>query len=120
MENKERVGDFVSGYKEITSVDEWKDVLKHSEEQKVLVLKHSTTCPISAKAHRAFQSYETPLEKYLVKVRESRDVSNQIESDLGITHESPQVFLIGDGKAVWNASHLQINETELAVALKSF
>lgn len=110
----------MADYKEISSVDEWKDVLKHSDDQKILVLKHSTTCPISAKAHRAFESFNTPLEKYLVKVRESRAVSNQIESDLGITHESPQVFLIGNGKAVWNASHYQINETELELAMKSF
>ena len=110
---------FVTSYKEITSVDEWKDVLKLSDAQKILVLKHSTTCPISARAFREFESFDTPLEKYLVKVRESRSVSNEMESDLGVKHESPQVFLVGDGKAVWNASHHQINRTELAIATKS-
>lgn len=109
----------MTGYKEITSVDEWKDVLKLSDTDKILILKHSTTCPISARAFHEFDSFDTPLEKYLVKVRESRTVSNEIESDLAIRHESPQVFLIGDGKAVWNASHNQINRTELAIATKS-
>ncbi|MCM3356655.1 MAG: bacillithiol system redox-active protein YtxJ [Psychrobacillus sp.] len=109
----------MTGYKEITSVDEWKEVLKLSDAQKILVLKHSTTCPISARAFREFESFDTPLEKYLVKVRESRSVSNEMESDLGVKHESPQVFLVGDGKAVWNASHHQINRTELAIATKS-
>ena len=109
----------MTSYKEITSVDEWKDVLKLSDAQKILVLKHSTTCPISARAFREFESFDTPLEKYLVKVRESRPVSNEMESDLGVKHESPQVFLVGDGKAVWSASHQQINRTELAVATKS-
>ena len=109
----------MTGYKEITSVDEWKEVLKLSDAQKILVLKHSTTCPISARAFREFESFDTPLEKYLVKVRESRSVSNEMESDLGVKHESPQVFLVGDGEAVWNASHQQINRTELAIATKS-
>lgn len=109
----------MTSYKEITNVDEWKDVLKLSEAQKILVLKHSTTCPISARAFREFESFETPLEKYLVKVRESRTVSDEMESDLRIKHESPQVFLIGDGKAVWNVSHHQISQTELAIATKS-
>ncbi|MEK4244627.1 bacillithiol system redox-active protein YtxJ [Psychrobacillus sp. FSL K6-2684] len=91
----------MSNFKEITNIEEWKDVLEQSKSHKLLLLKHSTTCPVSAHAYAEFTSFESPVEKYLVKVIESRAVSNEIEHDLGVKHESPQSFLIVDGKASW-------------------
>ncbi|HLR51831.1 MAG TPA: monothiol bacilliredoxin BrxC family protein [Candidatus Avamphibacillus sp.] len=34
----------------------------------------------------------------LVKVKESRPVSNKIEADLGVKHESPKIIYIKDQK----------------------
>ncbi|MBD7943145.1 MULTISPECIES: bacillithiol system redox-active protein YtxJ [Psychrobacillus] len=110
----------MSNFKEITNIEEWKDVLEQSKSHKLLLLKHSTTCPVSAHAYAEFTSFESPVEKYLVKVIESRAVSNEIEHDLGVKHESPQSFLIVDGKASWGASHWKITKKELANATESF
>ncbi|MDI2587519.1 bacillithiol system redox-active protein YtxJ [Psychrobacillus sp. NEAU-3TGS] len=103
-------------YTEIITVDQWKDVLEQSKEKAVIVFKHSTTCPISAYAYGEFTSFDSPVETYLVKVIEHRAVSNEIENDLGVRHESPQAFLIVDGRAVWNASHRKITNKELTKA----
>ncbi|SDM40961.1 bacillithiol system protein YtxJ [Psychrobacillus sp. OK028] len=103
----------MANYQEITSVDEWKKVLEQSSEKPVVVFKHSTTCPVSAHAYGEFNSFESPLARYLVKVIQHRPVSNEIASDLGIQHESPQAFVIANGKAVWNASHWKITKKEL-------
>lgn len=109
----------MAGYIEITSVSQWKEVLERSKEKEVLVFKHSTTCPVSAYAYEEFTSFQSPVETYLVKVIENRPVSNEIENDLGIRHESPQAFLISDGQALWNASHRKITNKELAIATSS-
>jgi len=105
-------------YTEITSISEWENVLQQSKEKPVLLFKHSTTCPISAAAYSEFTSLETEVDAYLVKVIESRPVSNEIESDLSIQHQSPQAFVISNEKSVWNASHWNITEKNITKALE--
>lgn len=110
-------------YRELTSVEEWQEALEASTDKPVLVFKHSTTCPISAKAHKAYEAYlngepNEDVDYVLVKVQHSRPVSNQIEADLGIKHESPQTILIRNKEAVWNTDHSKITEESLKTALK--
>ena len=99
--------------KELLEINEWKEVLEKSKEGPVFVLKHSTTLPISTGAYSRFESLETDYPKYWLKVREARPVSNEIESDLGVEHQSPQLVLLNEGQAVWNASHTVITENEI-------
>lgn len=105
-------------YTEINSIEQWKKLVQDSTSEKILLFKHSTTCPISANAYGAFASYESPVEKYLVKVIQSRDVSNEIAKDLSIQHESPQAIVIENGKGIWNASHWDITKEALDGAIK--
>ncbi|MDO3411214.1 bacillithiol system redox-active protein YtxJ [Saccharibacillus sp. CPCC 101409] len=99
-------------YREITSASEWTQLLEGSDEQPVLLLKHSTSCPISGAAFKEFSVYtrkpKRPIVCVLVKVIESRPVSNLIADNLGIKHESPQILLIRGGEALWNASHWDV------------
>ncbi|CAM4185451.1 general stress protein [Lederbergia lenta] len=60
------------------------------------------------------------LDKYVVTVIENRNVSNEIASDLHITHQSPQAFLVQNKKALWNASHSKITGQALENAIKNF
>lgn len=88
---------------------------------KKLLFKHSTTCPISAKAFEEFKAYaadgDTPAA--IVHVIEDRPVSNQIAEDFGIKHESPQIFLLKDGEPVWNASHWKITRDSIREAVQA-
>jgi len=104
--------------KELLSVDEWNEVLEKSKEEPIFILKHSTTCPISTGAFARFDGFETDIPKYFLKVRESRPVSNEIESALDVLHQSPQLIMLKDGKSVWNASHTVITENEIKRGLK--
>ena len=104
--------------KELTTVSEWNDVLEQSKEGPLLVLKHSTTCPISAAAYSQFETVTTDAPKYFLKVSESRPVSNEIESNLGVAHASPQLFLLKDGEAVWQATHHSIQGTAIERAVE--
>ncbi len=99
--------------KELLTIEEWKEVLEKSKDEPILLLKHSTTCPISTGAFDRVEAFETTLPKYWLKVRESRAISNDIESTLGVVHQSPQLFILNKGDAVWNASHTVITANEI-------
>ncbi len=79
-----------------------------------LVYKHSTTCGISATAAREVRAMETDLPIYWINVREQRDLSNWVAETYDVTHESPQLILIRDGKPekVW--SHYEVNRTNVS------
>jgi bacillithiol system protein YtxJ len=87
-----------------------------------VLLKHSTTCPISARAHAAFTAWAASLPESaarlgLVRVIEERPLSLKIAAATGVTHQSPQVLLLRDGRVVWHASHFAITEEALAAAM---
>jgi bacillithiol system protein YtxJ len=108
--------------KEITTVEEWESCLAESATRLVFIFKHSTRCPISSAAHDAVTRYIAKAaggpEFHLVKVIESRPVSSAVAEALGIEHKSPQLILIKNGQAVWNASHYGINAEGIAEAVK--
>lgn len=109
--------------KEMTTIQEWEACLKVSEERPVFVLKHSTRCPVSAAAHERVTEYVQAAAKdvpavYLVNVIESRPVSNAVAADLGVEHQSPQLILVKDRKALWSASHLAIGRKAIEGALQ--
>lgn len=106
--------------KELKTVNEWYDVLEQSKENPLFVLKHSTTCPISAAAYNAFESSAVEVPKYFLKVQNSRPVSNEIESNLHVEHQSPQLFLLKDGQAVWQATHYSISGSKIGKAVDEF
>jgi bacillithiol system protein YtxJ len=102
---------------ELQNLHEWKAVLEASYSKPQFIFKHSTRCPISFAAFEEYIQYlEEPsgrTDHHLVKVVEARPVSNQIENDLGVRHESPQAILIKAGKAVWSSSHSDITVSAL-------
>jgi bacillithiol system protein YtxJ len=109
-------------WKEITTIEQWTDVLERSSEQPSVILKHSTTCPVSANALDEFEAYlsKNPQEHadyYLVKVIETRPVSNQIAEDLHIKHASPQIIYFKNQEAVWNTSHWSVTEKHISAVL---
>ena len=90
----------------------------------VVIFKHSNACPISSRAHDEVSRLvagerEHPFGFGMVVVQEARSVSNTIESTLGVRHETPQVIVVRDGRAVWNASHFDVTRDRLAAALRS-
>lgn len=105
--------------KEIRSMEEWEHVRKQSKEEPVFLMKHSSTCPISAARYREFERFETDIPKYYLIVQRSRALSNGVESELAIQHESPQLFLIKEGEAVWHESHYGISQSNIKTAIES-
>ena len=99
-------------WNDITSVHDIEAIIERSHTVPCLILKHSTTCPISSLAkNRLEKQWDIPaqeLEPYYLDLLRHRDVSNYVASAFGVRHESPQVLLIKDGVSVRDASHLNI------------
>ena len=95
------------------------EIIEHSVKEPVLVFKHSLTCLISAGAYiRMNHGIEKKLIRYpvyIVIVQEERQLSNEIEQVFGIIHESPQIILIKNKQAIYDASHsdIQVNNIPL-------
>ena len=84
-----------------------------------LLLKHSTTCPISARAFRAYEAFlsEHDVATGWIHVVEQRDWSREVAERTGVAHQSPQALLLRHGVVVWSASHFDITRESLARAL---
>ncbi|WP_281887343.1 bacillithiol system redox-active protein YtxJ [Paenibacillus sp. YYML68] len=109
-------------WKEITTTEQWTEAWTASGEKPFVILKHSTACPVSFSALEEFESYlgKTPnedVEYLLVKVIESRPVSNQIAEETGVKHASPQVLYVKNKETVWNTSHWSITEKHMTAVL---
>ena len=55
----------------------------------------------------------------LLEIQAAPEISREVEKLTGVRHESPQVILLRDGKAVWDASHFDVNAASVSLALES-
>ncbi len=83
-----------------------------SNTKPVVLFKHSTRCSISRMALKQFDAeFNYPEEKinwYLLDLLNHRDLSNEIASRYHVVHQSPQIVVIRNGKAIFNESHENI------------
>jgi len=87
-----------------------------SRERPVVVFKHSNACPISSRAYREMEQLENV---NLIEVQTARELSREVANVTGIEHETPQVIVLRDGKAVWNASHFDVSAGAVTKALEA-
>lgn len=76
-----------------------------------LLYKHSPICPISSRALTEVQAFardNDDIPILMVDVLGQRSLSFQLAAQLGIEHESPQLIVIKDDKAVWARSGMRI------------
>lgn len=98
-------------------------LLRESAARPVLLLKHSTACPVSARAHAEFAALASRRaaagggpDFALVRVIEERPLSQALAARLGVPHQSPQAILIHRGRAAWHASHDDITAEAMEAA----
>jgi bacillithiol system protein YtxJ len=90
------------------------EIKEKSGEKPVLIFKHSSRCSVSSMAwDRLKRNWKKEdLEKvtpYFLDLIRYRDLSNQIEKEFNVYHESPQVILVKEGKAIYDNSHMGIS-----------
>jgi monothiol bacilliredoxin len=93
------------------------DVISNSTSQPVVIFKHSNSCPISSMAYREMEQFDGQVN--LVEVQAARDISRELADITGVRHETPQVIVLRNGKAVWNASHFDVKAGAVSEALQA-
>lgn len=103
----------VNKWKRITSEDDLEAAVEQSESKKVVIFKHSTRCYISATVLRNFekemQDAADGVEFYFLDLLQHRNISNLIAERFSVAHQSPQIIVLKNGKAVTSASHHSIS-----------
>lgn len=114
---KEEAKDQKSFWKKIESEEDLKKALENSFHHKIAIFKHSTSCFISKTVLRNFEKEIENLEQkadlYYLDLLAHRPISNKIANDLDVTHQSPQLIVIENGRAINNASHQSISVDQI-------
>lgn len=91
--------------KMISNISDWPALRDLSKGEPVIIFKHSRLCPTSAAALERLSASAVGREVYRLDVQSARPLSDLIAQETGIRHESPQVIIIRDGRAVYDADH---------------
>ena len=101
----------------IEDTESLEQLIERSMEQAVVIFKHSTTCSVSAGAYHEMSQFKGDVA--LVEVQRARELSSEIANRTGVVHESPQVIVLRNGKAVWTGSHWQVKSDAVAEAVRA-
>jgi bacillithiol system protein YtxJ len=101
---------------DLTKVSDLDALVAESTEKPVLIFKHSTRCSVSRMVLKQFENgftAEDSITPYFLDLLNHRDVSNAIADRFGVYHQSPQLLVIKEGKAIFDASHESIDASDL-------
>ena len=100
---------------ELTNEDQLELIRKNSSLKPQVIFKHSTRCAASSMAkHRLERAIQPPgINFHFLDLVKYRTLSNTIEEQFMVHHESPQVLLIKDGECIYEESHSGISMDEI-------
>lgn len=98
-------------FSEVTSIEQLDDVFEASSTGPIVILKHSTTCPISHGVYEEVSRFSGTV--HLIVVQTSRPLSNAIAERTGVKHESPQAMVIRNGEVLYHASHYDVTAKDI-------
>lgn len=99
----------------LQSIEEWNKIIEESNEKPILIFKHSTRCSISSMALNRFESEwkgNDEINIFYLDLLSYREISNAIEKQTGIIHQSPQVIVLKENRVVYSATHSSIDATQ--------
>jgi bacillithiol system protein YtxJ len=91
------------------------ELKKNSDNRPQVIFKHSSRCGVSSMARTRLDKSEFPagIDFYFLDIIKHRSISNKIEADFRIHHESPQVLVIKGGTCIYDESHSGIYMDEI-------
>ncbi|MFT3907976.1 MAG: bacillithiol system redox-active protein YtxJ [Ferruginibacter sp.] len=107
-------------WKVLTTENQLDEIKQRSVLQPQVIFKHSTRCASSSVAKSRLERAKTPekVDFYFLDLIKYRSVSNKIETEFMVNHESPQVLLILNGECVYEESHSGISMDEIEEQIK--
>lgn len=111
-------------WEKLNSTEQVEQIKTDSIEKPVIIFKHSNRCSISRMIlDRLTRSWNEEEMKnsdfYFLDLISYRDLSNTIAREFHVMHESPQIIIIKEGKAVYNNSHMGIDYKEISKQIKN-
>ena len=106
-----------ANFTEIESIEQLDKLFEKSHSAPVALLKHSNTCGISSHILELVAEVEGTVN--VVVIQKHRPISDAIAEKTGHRHQSPQAFVIKDGKAIYHATHYGIDPIKITENLNS-
>ena len=78
---------------------------------------HRNTVQHNLKQFESEFDLEDQVTPYFLDLLEHRDISNAIAERFDVVHQSPQIIVIKDGKAIYDTSHESIDARKLETFL---
>lgn len=108
----------------LTDLKQLDEITAESEQNPVLIYKHSTRCNISRSAFDRLErkwdaSAVGSIKRYFLDLIAHRNISNQIAERFAVEHQSPQVLIISSGRSVLDLSHYEIDFDQISSVLKA-
>ncbi len=98
---------------QLETEDQINEIISESQNEHIIIFKHSTTCGISKMVFNKFEKNFDKLIKdikyYYLDLLKYRSLSNFVAEKFDITHQSPQVLLIKNGEVIYHKSHFSIS-----------
>lgn len=102
-----------STWKTLETVEQLQNIIDRSGEKPILIFKHSVHCSTSTLIKMDLTTNwdidPDTVEFYQLDIINHNDVSQAIETKLGVQHESPQIIMLKNKKATYRKSHLDIS-----------
>jgi len=103
----------IKTWKNLTEENQFEEIDEISESKPVVLFKHSTRCGISMHAKHNLESNwnftQEEVELYYLDLLNYRNLSNLIADRYQVVHQSPQIIVIKNGKAIYDISHNAIS-----------
>ena len=87
--------------------------LAASENQPIVIFKHSNSCPFSARAQVQISEAKHDIEIYGIVIQYAKELSTEIAERLEVEHKSPQAIVVNKGRAVSDYWRSDIQEDSL-------
>lgn len=98
----------------LENIDQLNTIVEASFLKPQLIFKHSTRCSVSRFVLNEFKSgycfSEVDFTAYFLDLLSYREISNAVAHQFDVVHQSPQLLIIKNGKAVAHASHENVNK----------
>ena len=104
-------------FRPVAGMTELTELFERTGTQAAVIFLHDPYCPVSADACEEMEG--VPGGSWVVDVSHQHDLKKEMARRTGVRHESPQVFVVRDGAAVWHASHYAITRDAVAAAIEA-
>ena len=107
-------------WKSLTTKEDISEAIKSSfdENSVTCIFKHSTRCSVSRMVLKQFEAEALPEVNgnfYFLDLLSYREISDAIAREFSIQHQSPQLLILKNGKAIHAESHENISFNNILI-----